>query len=174
LQELFELAKYIVPSLVVLGASLLSIRMFLQKEEQYRRINLTMKYKEQVLPIRLQAYERLTILMERMMPHALLTRVSAPDIYIKDYQMLLVNSIKTEFEHNLAQQVYVSNSVWNSISLVKNDSIKNIMLVAATLPPDASGQDLTRALFKFYGEQQDPLPHLAAIDLLKNEVKMLF
>lgn len=172
--QLLDILKYILPSLVVLGASVLVIRMYMKKEEDYRRFELAVKNRDNTLPLRLQAYERLALLMERMMPAALVTRLTPPDISARDYQYILVSNIKQEFEHNLAQQIYVSSAVWTAVNMVKDESIKNINLLTATLGHEGTAQELSRAILKFYMEAETVLPQTTALDLIKNEVKTLF
>lgn len=171
---LLEIAKYTVPSVISLAAALLMVRLFLKKEEDYKKFEITIKNKNTTLPLRLQSYERLTLLIERMEPNNLLTRILPSDISAKDYQLMLISTIKSEFDHNLSQQIYVSANLWSAIVAVRNDMLKNIHIVAAGIPTDASASQLCKAILNQYYEMENPAPHLAAQELLREEVKSLF
>ena len=171
---LLEIAKYTVPSVISLAAALLMVRLFLKKEEDYKKFEITIKNKNTTLPLRLQSYERLTLLIERMEPNNLLTRILPSDISAKDYQLMLISTIKSEFDHNLSQQIYVSANLWSAIVAVRNDMLKNIHIVAASIPTDASASQLCKAILNQYYEMENPAPHLAARELLREEVKSLF
>lgn len=172
--SIIEIAKYTIPSLISLAAAIVIVRLFLKKEEDYKKFEITIKNRNTTLPLRLQSYERLTLLVERMEPNNLLTRVLPPDTIAKEYQLMLIATIKSEFDHNLSQQIYVSANLWSALVAVRNDMLKNIHIIAASIPKEASASDLCKAILTHYYEQEDPPPHLAAQQLLREEVKSLF
>ncbi len=171
---LLEIAKYTIPSVIALAAALILVRLFLKKEEDYKKFEISIKNKNTTLPLRLQSYERLTLLIERMEPNNLLTRMLPPDVSAKEYQLMLISTIKSEFDHNLSQQIYVSANLWSAIVAVRNDMLKNIHIIAASIPVESSASQLCKAILNEYYERESPAPHLAAQQLLREEVKSLF
>ena len=172
--EILEIAKYVLPSLISLTAAILIVRMFMKRDEDYKKFEIAVKNKNTTLPLRLQSYERLTLLLERLEPSSLITRLVPNDLTSKDYQLILISNIKAEFEHNLSQQIYVSSNVWNSVVLVKNDLIKTVIMKGAELGPDASGLQLSRDILTHYHELETASPNGAALDMISMEVKSLF
>ncbi len=174
METLLEIAKYTIPSIISLAAALIIVRLFLKKEEDYKKFEISIKNKNTTLPLRLQSYERLTLLIERMEPSNLLTRILPSDISAKEYQLMLIQTIKSEFDHNLSQQIYVSANLWSALVTVRNDMLKNIHLEAASIPADATASQLCKAILNHYYELEDAPPHLSAQQLLREEVKSLF
>jgi hypothetical protein len=103
-----------------------------------------------VLPLQLQAYERLTLLIERIRPQNLIGRVYQPVLSSVDMQIALVQTIKSEFDHNVTQQIYVSAAAWDAVKTLKEQTISIINQVASRLPPDAPAKELNRHLLDVF------------------------
>ena len=99
--------------------------------------------------LQLTAYERLSVLVERIALPALITRVNEPGLSLKEMQMLLTQNIKQEYEYNISQQIYVSSDAWNAIKNLKEQNLLIINQIANTLPPNATGLDLNKKLLDF-------------------------
>ena len=137
---LLEIAKYTVPSVISLAAALLMVRLFLKKEEDYKKFEITIKNKNTTLPLRLQSYERLTLLIERMEPNNLLTRILPSDISAKDYQLMLISTIKSEFDHKYRKlsdfyndeistlNKYCEGMFKYILDMIQDNSLKNSMI----------------------------------------------
>ena len=169
-----EILKYTIPALISLGATVTVVWLFIKKDEDYRRFEIAIKNKNTTLPLRLQSYERLTLLLERLEPNSLITRLLPSEMGARDYQMMLIATIKAEFEHNLSQQIYVSANVWNAVVLVKNDLIKTVILKGAELGTEGTGSQLSKAILTHYHELETASPNGAALDMIRSEVKTLF
>ena len=87
---------------------------------------------------------------------------------------MLITTIRSEYEHNLSQQLYVSANVWNSVTMVKDQLIKTINIICAGLPADASATDLSRAILNFYMDAEQTPLNKTALNLIHSEVKELF
>ncbi len=85
-----------------------------------------MSQKDNTLPLRLQAYERLILYLERISPDSLVMRMSRSNLSVAQFQNELVTSVRTEFEHNLAQQTYISSQSWEKVKSARNSIIKLI------------------------------------------------
>jgi len=113
----------ILPAIVVALVAYYFFNSYFENEQQRRIFKLRAENNKQSLPIRLQAIERMTLFLERIDPGSLLIRVKPYNDDKHDYENLLIKNIEQEFEHNLAQQVYVSTECWNAIRATKNATI---------------------------------------------------
>lgn len=168
-----EILKFTIPGLLTGGIVWLVISRFMDAEENRRMIDLRLKNQQLFTPIRLQAYERIALLLERMTPVNLIQRVSRPGISAAELKNLLVNDINAEYNHNLSQQIYVSHQLWALTRVVKEQTIQLINIAYMNLPGEAKGIDLTKAIFNLLVEQQEN-PSQKALDFLNKEVHIIF
>jgi hypothetical protein len=125
------------------------------------------------LPLQLQAYERLILLVDRIaLPHVI-SRNNQQGIGLKDMQFLLVNAIKQEYDHNVTQQIYVSTEAWEAVRNLKEQNIHIINQVASFLPPDASGTDLNKHLLEMIVNNPKVSLHNVVSEVLSYEAKKL-
>ncbi len=124
-------------------------------------------------PVRLQAYERLLLLLERIGVNNLVMRVYKDGTSAQKLREDLQRSIRDEFDHNLTQQLYVSEEAWDLIRKAKEEMVKFINTEAEKLEEDASALDLSKALFD-RASQVETLPTTAAAEYLKKEARQLF
>ena len=128
---------------------------------------------ETVLPTRLQAYERMTLFLERISPQNLLVRLTATGMTSREFHQLLLTEIRNEYNHNVAQQVYMSENVWNLIKNAKEDLIVSINDASSEMKGDSTSLDLSKKIFeKSINKQVDPIAH--ALSELKNEIQQTF
>ncbi len=124
-------------------------------------------------PVRMQAYERMVMLLERMMPSQLIIRNVVPGSTASDLQHSLVTNIRLEFDHNLSQQLYISSHAWDLIKNARESVIAEINSAAARLDPIAPAAQLAQLLFQ--GEMENNNSTLyKALEFLKNEARQLF
>ncbi|HET8886190.1 MAG TPA: hypothetical protein VFM70_07570 [Salinimicrobium sp.] len=124
--DFLQLFFYLLPAIVVGLVSYYFFSLHTSNEEKRRRFILHKENQKQSLPLRLQAYERLSLFLERISPGNLLLRVNPVSSNKEDYERLLIRHIEQEFEHNLAQQIYVSDQCWNAVRASKNATISII------------------------------------------------
>jgi hypothetical protein len=124
-------------------------------------------------PLQLQAYERLVMLAERIAIPNLVSRANVSGIGAKEMHLLLLESIKQEFEYNATQQIYVSPVAWGAVKNLKDQNMLVINQVAATLPPESSGLDLNRRLMEFMMTQKKGELHSIVLEALNYEAKKL-
>ena len=125
------------------------------------------------VPLQLQAYERLVLLCERIAIPNLISRVSQPHFSAKEMQMLLIDSIKQEFEYNSSQQIYVSSVAWEAVRNLRDQSMLIINQVANILPPDAKASDLNKQLLEVIMNQKEAALHTIVLNALNFEAKKL-
>jgi len=150
-----------------------SFKTFVESEEKRKFIDLKVKNSEKTMPLRLQAYERLTLFLERIAFENLLPRVSVGSFSAYEYQNLLIQTIRQEFEHNLSQQLYVSNEAWEWIKNAKEDTISTINSSAAMVKQDAPARDLSTMIFE-NSLKVNRSARQQALDIMKKEIRGLF
>ena len=101
---------------------------------------------KKILGLRLQAYERVALFLERINPVNIIPRILQPGQTVNKLEILLVNSIREEFEHNMSQQLYISDKAWEMVKMGKEDIIKLISTSAAGLDKKAPGSDLAKEI----------------------------
>ncbi|HEA29996.1 MAG TPA: hypothetical protein ENH91_08395 [Leeuwenhoekiella sp.] len=156
------------PALIVGVLAYYFFNGFVKNEDGRRRFLLQKDNRADTLPVRLQAYERLTLFLERMKPSQLLVRVkpNSDDKFNYEQQLLLI--IEQEFEHNLSQQIYMSDELWNIIKSAKNGTIQ---LIRQQANDDAitSADELREAILTDLMEKTPP--SVVALEYLKKEIK---
>jgi hypothetical protein len=173
MDALVEFVKILVPASIVLYAAYLLVRSFITKEVELKRLEVRGKAIETVLPNRLQAYERMVLFLERMSPQNLLVRLNVNGMPAREFHQLLLTEIRNEYNHNVSQQVYISENAWNLIKNAKEDLIVSINEAAGEMLPEATSLDLSKRIFeKSINKQVDPLNH--ALSELKKEVQQIF
>jgi hypothetical protein len=166
-QQLINLLMYTIPALVTGAIAYLFFREHVENENNRRNFLITKDLQKEAFPIRLQAYERLSLFLERIAPAKLLTRVSPTSSNKDDYENLLIATIQQEFEHNLAQQIYVSDPCWNIILAAKNATIQLIRKAAMNEKTD-SADKLREVILTDLMDKASPSN--AALSFIKEEV----
>ena len=173
MDALIEFIKILVPASVVLYAAYLLVRSFIQKEIELKKLEVRSRAIETVLPNRLQAYERMVLFLERMSPQNLLVRLSTTGMPSREFHQLLLSEMRSEYNHNVSQQVYISEEVWVLIKNAKEDLIVSINDAASEMTLESSSLDLSKKIFeKSINKQVDPLGH--ALVELKKEIQRTF
>jgi len=170
-QTILEILKYTIPALVVLLGSYLIVKRFLVSELKRKQIALLQETQNITIPLRLQAYERLAMLVERMHPRQLVPRVVEAGMTVSDLQQALLFNIKTEFEHNLSQQIYVSKEVWSTVKTVKEQELNMIGHIAKLLQPDAPAKELHMRIVDYVLTTESALPTDIALQVINDEAK---
>jgi len=173
MEVLLEILKYTVPALIVFLTVLIMLRAWSRNEDKRRSSEFNMHLSDDILPVRLQAYERSILLLERISPDSMIMRISHADYTARLLHQELLSNITSEFEHNIAQQTYLSTEAWEKIKAAKNHVINLVNETAKEVKPDASGPTLGKLILERLSELKNP-PSQAAIDYLKQEVKTLF
>lgn len=166
--KIIELLFFTLPAIVTGGVSYYFFQTFIQNEERRRRFSLVRQNRSETLPLKLQAYERMTLFLERIDPPKLLIRISPISDEKMDYVNYVIAQIEQEFEHNLTQQIYVSDECWGFIATAKNATIQ--LLRKAAVDGDITEANKFRE--KVIGELFDnPSPSSAALAFIRSEVR---
>lgn len=168
-----EFGKILIPASVVLYATYLLVRTFVQKEIDLKKLEVRGRSIETILPNRLQAYERITLFLERISPQNLLVRLNAPGMTAREFHQLLLSEMRNEYNHNVSQQVYMSEEVWDLVKNAKEDLIVSINDAASEMNLEATSLDLSKKIFeKAVNKPVDPIAH--ALSELKKEIQRTF
>lgn len=173
MEGLSDFIKILLPAALVLYAMYLTIRTMLNKELQKTQLELKQRSIETTLPIRLQAYERITLLLERISPNNLILRLNQAELSAKELQQIMLREIRDEYNHNVSQQVYMSDEVWDLVKNAKEDLIITINTSADKLEDGASSMELAKQVFEeMMNKEVDPITH--ALHQVKDEIRQSF
>jgi hypothetical protein len=159
------------PALLVGMISWYFFSSFMKNEEKRRRFITVRESQGKTLPTRMQAYQRMTLFLERIKPANLVVRTKPGDMSKADYEQTLVGAIEQEFEHNIAQQIYISEEAWNVIRGAKNTTIQKIRQVSLT-DKITTADGLRHGILNELMDKQSP--SATALSYLRREVSDLF
>lgn len=163
----------ILPAAVVAITAYYLLKKLLDNYQRKQVISLKAEHQKSITPVRLQAFERLMLLLERISPSSLVFRVGKQELSASQYQSKLLENIRSEFEHNLSQQIYISIDAWKYVVHAKEEVIKLINSAAMDLPEGSSASDLARKIFEMTAEVGlEPVEQ--ARQFLKREVREYF
>lgn len=166
-----EIIAFTLPSLITGAVAYYLFDAHFKDQKNTRRWLLQKDNQSTTLPVRLQAYERMTLLMERINPSQLMVRINPISEDKEEYRNFVIAQIEQEFEHNLAQQIYVSNECWSIIVAAKNATIQMIRL--ATQHEKVTNADSLREMV-LSDLLQKSSPSSAALAFIRNEVSQLW
>jgi len=168
-----ELFKLIIPAGLVLYGMFLTVKLMLEREVRQQHVELRNRYADSVIPLRLQAYERMALFLERISPNNLLLRLGGQALTALELQQLLLREIREEYTHNLSQQVYMSQAVWEQIQSAMNQVTALVNQAAGEIAPEAPALDLSKRIFD-HVIQQEAQPTAPALRAVKDEIQQTF
>ena len=173
MEYLGDFIKILLPAGVVLYAMMITVKSFLNNDFEKKLAELRVTATTTVLPIRLQAYERICLLLERISPGNIIVRVNVSEMTASQLQQHLNAEIRHEFNHNLSQQMYMSDKSWVHVKNAVEETISLINASASETAPDARGIELARKIIeKNIMRQENPIDQ--ALSFIKNEIREIF
>ncbi len=169
METLADILKITIPALLVLLTALFLMRGMIKNDQDKRKQELILQNSRTVIPIRLQAYERIVLFLERISLESMLIRINTPGMTASQLHSSLLTTIRSEFEHNLSQQIYMSPQAWEVVRNARSNAIKIINGEFEKMPQTATGMELSKQLLETIIEL-DKEPTRAAIDYLKGEI----
>lgn len=169
--KILEIATYTLPAIITGGVAFGLLHKFFKNEENKRKFELLRENQRLGLPIRLQAYERIVLFLERINPINLMMRVEPNSLDPQSYATLLVHTIQTEYEHNIAQQIYFTPESWEIILKAKNSIITQIRRFSIE-EEVKSGEELRTKLLQELTQTESA--SAVAISFIKEELKRVF
>jgi hypothetical protein len=168
MEIILQLALILLPSGAVLLTTIMFLRKETSKEIRLMQIELKKQRQEFFLPSRVEAYQRAVLFMERIHPNSLVMRLHNPGLPARVLQTDLIKSIREEFDHNVAQQLYISPQGWQMVKNAKEETLKIIHLAGNQMAENAMGMELSAKIFELSAEI-GVLPSEITVDYLKKE-----
>lgn len=168
--EVLQSIRYLLPAVVVFFTAWYILKEFFRQETQKRHLRLLEEKQKLSLPVRLQAYERIVLLLERISPSNLVMRVHKPSLTMKQFHQMLIQTIRDEYDHNLSQQLYVSIEAWEKVKAAREEMLRQINTCAAKLKEDATTTDLSKKILEMSVEKSATRK---ALDYVKTEARKI-
>jgi|SRR4051812_27863721 len=172
MDDAFEIVKIILPAGIVFLTTYYLVKNFLDHDSKKRVVDVKLANQAVLTPIRLQAYERVILFLERINPNGMVMRLNKTGS-AANFQGELLKTIRSEFEHNLSQQIYMSTKSWEALVKAKEETIKLINIAAGKVNADATAMELAQAVLSV-ASQLTELPTKPSIELIKKEIAKEF
>lgn len=172
LDVILEIIKVTVPALIVFFTVYYLFKQYLAQQLQVKAMDFKHNQQSTTIPMRLQAYERLSLFLERISIPPMMLRVQQEDMSAKQMALALMISVQKEYEHNITQQVYVGNHLWQIINFAKGDVLMTIQSVSEKLPANATAKDFGKAVIaELAVKEVQPLER--ALEAIKKEAAVI-
>ena len=173
MEIIFQIVLIIVPAGAVFAMAFFMIKTFLNNENRRREIEIRKASLSIVAPIRLQAYERVVIFLERLHPNNLVIRTNKVGMTSHQLHAELLKTVKTEYEHNISQQIYMSHGAWELVKTAKEETLKLINISTSKVPENAKSQDLAGIILQI-ASSVDKMPSQVALEFMKKEIAQYY
>ena len=137
----------LLPAVIVFLTAYLFFNNMRKDQRDFQTAIMKTEVKKQSLPLQLNAYERLTIMLERIAPSNLVLRVNNGNMNGGQLQLELLKAIREEFEHNISMQIYVSDAAWEMTKIAKEETLQLIKIAASKVGPEGSSMQLSKEVF---------------------------
>ncbi len=172
MEAVYNILLITIPSLIVFFTSFFIIRSMIRNEQERRKQEILLQNNRTITPLRLQAYERLVLFLERISLESLIIRVHTQGMSASQLHSALLSAIRSEFEHNLSQQIYISPQAWEVVRNARSNIVKLINTEYEKLPEKTTGIEFSRRLLEKIMELEKE-PTKAAVEFIKNEVALM-
>ena len=174
MDALWEILRIILPATAVFAAAFFTQKHFLDDDRERRDFELKKSGQSLITPLRLQAYERTVIFLERVHPNTIVVRVNKHGMTAQQLHNELIKTIKSEYEHNLSQQIYVSTGAWELVKTTKEEITKLINIAATKVPHENPSNELAMMILNISSNLGKKLPNDIALEFIKKEVGHIF
>lgn len=174
MEALVEILKILLPAAVVFLATFFLVNRFLDNDQKRREHELKKSAQALFTPLKLQAYERVVIFLERIDPNSLVVRVNKHGMNAHQLHQELIKAIKSEYEHNLSQQIYVSYGAWELVKNAKEEIIKAINISSTKVAHDTSSNELAMMILNLVANLDKKMPNQIALEYIKKEIAQAF
>lgn len=174
MNSLVEILKIMIPAGAVFAAAYFLVNRFLDNDQKRREHELKKSTLGAITPLKIQAFERIIIFLERINPNSLVIRVNKNGMSARQLQQELVAAVKSEYEHNLSQQIYLSAGAWELVKTSKEEIIQLVNISSSKVPADANSSELAMMILNITANLGKKLPNDVAIDYLKKEIAQIF
>jgi hypothetical protein len=172
MNPLIELLKIIIPAVAVFAAAYFLVKRFLDNDQKRREHELKKSAQGLITPLKIQAYERIVIFLERINPNSLVIRVNKNGMNSRQLHNELITAVKTEYEHNLSQQIYVSYGAWELVKNAKEEVVQLINISSSKVAVEANSSELAIMILNITANLNKKLPNEIALEYLKKEISL--
>lgn len=173
LAYLLDILKYTIAGIGVVYIAFYLFKPYLDRAESLQMLDYKKNISTQTLPLKLQAYERIVLFIERINPANMLIRLNGPDYSAAELHSLVVAEIRNEFQHNISQQIYVSHTAWDVVKRLKDDTLSITNNAVKALPENATGLELSKTILAHLSQLNDN-PYDMGTALIKKDLEQLF
>lgn len=170
---IIEVLKIAIAGIAVVMVAFYLARPYLDNKEKLQLLDYKKNLSQQTLPLRLQGYERVMLLVDRINPASMLLRLNAPGYSAAELHSVLITEVRNEFQHNVTQQLYVSDKTWYVVRSIKDDTLNLINNIGKSLPEGASGLEMGKAILGHLSQQEKNQYDVAAA-IIRAELQELF
>ncbi len=170
MEPMIELLKILIPAGAVFAAAYFLVKRFLDNDQKRREHELKRSAQGLITPLKIQAYERIVIFLERINPNSLVIRVNKNGMNSRQLHSELINAVKTEYEHNLSQQIYVSYGAWELVKNAKEEVVQLINISSSKVAVEANSSELAIMILNITANLNKKLPNEIALEYLKKEI----
>ncbi|MFA6084155.1 hypothetical protein [Mucilaginibacter sp.] len=170
---LIDILKYTIAGMGVVYIAFYLFKPYLDKSNSLQLLDLKKAINSQTLPLRLQAYERLVLFTDRINPANLLIRLNGNGYTAAELHSIIVAEVRNEYQHNVTQQIYVSDRAWAVTKRVKEDTLSVVNNAVKALPETATGLDLGKIILNHLSRLEDN-PYDIATNLIRKDLEDLF
>ena len=170
---LLDIVKYTISGLGVVWIAFYLIKPYLDKSERIQMLEFKKSIANHTLPLRLQAYERIILFIERINPENMLIRLNTPGYSAADLHSIIITEVRNEYQHNVTQQIYVSSRAWAITKRVRDDTLNIVGAAFKSLPEDATSLDLGKAML-IQLSQLEGNPYEIGAGLIRKDLEDLF
>jgi len=170
---LLDILKYTISGLGVVWIAFYLIKPYLDKSERIQLLEFKKAVGNHTLPLRLQAYERIILFMERINPENLLIRLNATGYSAAELHSIIITEVRSEYQHNITQQIYVTSRAWGVAKRVKDDTLNLVAGAIKSLPENATGLDLSRTILITLSQLENN-PYEIGAELIRKDLEDLF
>jgi len=170
---LLDILKYTFAGVGVVWIAFYLIKPYLERDDKIQMLEFRKSMSNQTLPLRLQAYERLVLFIERINPANMLIRLNATAYSAQELHSLILEDIRAEYQHNVTQQIYVSSRTWGVVKNIKDDTLAMVGNAVKSLPETATGLELSRAILEFLSQVENN-PYDIGASVMRKDLEELF
>ncbi|MEJ7779366.1 MAG: hypothetical protein WKF68_07225 [Daejeonella sp.] len=171
---LLEILKFTLAGLIIFFTAWFFVKTYLDQRFNFKILESRKEGLKHTLPLRLQAYERTVLFLERVNPANLLIRLHVPGMSAREMQAVIISDIRAEYQHNISQQIYVRDNTWNVVKKIKEDTISIVNSAVNVLPEHATSADLSKSILIHLAGLETENPYDIALSIVKHDVQSLF
>jgi len=170
---LLDILKYTFAGVGVVWIAFYLVKPYLERDEKIQLLEFRKSMSSQTLPLRLQAYERLVLFIERINPANMLIRLNATAYSAQELHSLIMEDIRSEYQHNITKQIYVSTRAWGVVKNIKDDTLAMVGNAVKSLPETATGLELSKAILGFLSQVENN-PYDVGTSVMRKDLEELF